>query len=540
MAQTHLHEELARSKATVTAETRYGTIHGRRAANGAAVFLEVPYALPPTRFADPVPLPPDFRYEEKEYILESKYAVQPKNDGQARGMPYEDKVGLGVPNEDPLFVNVVSPPSYPAQTGFPIKVYIHGGFLQFGSPHGLGSQAQHIAAERAEVWVNIGYRLSAFGFLASDEPKIDGNFGFKDQWLALLWVRDNVRAFGGNADDIQISGLSAGAHSVHQLLHHVSRLPDGVKAPFDSAIMQSNAIVTTPKTPAELRPQFQALCRALSLDPISPPDALLATLRDPVQVPAAAIARAIETDALGIEHGTFRGAWERTWWLGDTDPMAWQRSGELARGLRAHGVRSVVVGEVSEEWYLYSIANPVTSVDELRRNLERYYKREVVKKMLDVYLGEEDLKSKGRGAGGKSLGERTPEELERLFGEVSSEGQVYLPVRLFARDMLAAGYPVVRYEIRWTPEQLRPLGYVTHATDRSLWAMRLPALKDDQSTIARSWVSTIADYVKRAEAGDVLALKTIVRLTEDKEIREVEDTEWDKYMRLRMTLPDEV
>ena len=69
--------------------------------------------------------------------------------------------------------------------------------MQFGSPHGLGSQAQHVAVERAEVWVNIGYRLSAFGFLASDEPNIDGNFGFKDQWLACLWVRDNIKAFGG-------------------------------------------------------------------------------------------------------------------------------------------------------------------------------------------------------------------------------------------------------------------------------------------------------------------------------------------------------
>ena len=47
------------------------------------------------------------------------------------------------------------------------------------------------------MWVNVGYRLSAFGFLASDVPKIDGNFGFKDQWLALLWVRENIAAFGG-------------------------------------------------------------------------------------------------------------------------------------------------------------------------------------------------------------------------------------------------------------------------------------------------------------------------------------------------------
>ena len=99
---------------------------------------------------------------------------------------------------------------------------------------------------------------------------------------------------------------------------------------------------------------------------------------------------AIETDALGIEHGTFRGAWEPAW-LGDTDPMAWQRSGELARGLRAHGVRSVVVGEVSEEWYLYSIAHPVKSVEDVHRNLERYYKREVVERMCDETAEGRDL-----------------------------------------------------------------------------------------------------------------------------------------------------
>jgi len=70
-------------------------------------------------------------------------------------------------------------------------------FLQFGSPHGLSSQAQYIAAERSEVWVNVGYRLSAFGFLACDEPKLNGNYGLKDQWLALEWVKANIAVFGG-------------------------------------------------------------------------------------------------------------------------------------------------------------------------------------------------------------------------------------------------------------------------------------------------------------------------------------------------------
>jgi carboxylesterase type B len=70
-------------------------------------------------------------------------------------------------------------------------------FLQFGSPHSLSSQAQFIAAQRREIWVNIGYRVSVFGFLASDVPRLTGNYGFKDQWLGLLWVRDNIAAFGG-------------------------------------------------------------------------------------------------------------------------------------------------------------------------------------------------------------------------------------------------------------------------------------------------------------------------------------------------------
>jgi len=70
-------------------------------------------------------------------------------------------------------------------------------FLQFGSPHDLSAQAEYIAAQRKEIWVNIGYRLSAFGFLASDMPHLSGNYGFKDQWLGLLWIRDNIAAFGG-------------------------------------------------------------------------------------------------------------------------------------------------------------------------------------------------------------------------------------------------------------------------------------------------------------------------------------------------------
>jgi carboxylesterase type B len=41
------------------------------------------------------------------------------------------------------------------------------------------------------------HRLSVLGFLACDQPNISGNFGFKDCWLALQWIRENIKNFGG-------------------------------------------------------------------------------------------------------------------------------------------------------------------------------------------------------------------------------------------------------------------------------------------------------------------------------------------------------
>ncbi|KAI0053722.1 carboxylesterase [Auriscalpium vulgare] len=521
----HLGEELTSSLERIDVETRYGKVTGGRARNYAATFLEIPYALPPQRFADPVALPSEFRYETKEYIRESRYATQPTNDGQAAGVPWEDKVGLGEPSENPLFVNIVAPPSFPSKSKFPVRVYIHGGFLQFGSPHGLGSQAQYVAAERSEVWVNIGYRLSVFGYLASDEPKVEGNFGFKDQWLALEWVKANIEVFGGDPDDIQVTGLSAGAHSVHQLLHHASKLPSGTNAPFQSAVLQSNAIVASPKTPLELRDQFRAFCRALKLDPDAPD--VLNVLRDPAQISWQTITNLIDSEQLG-SYGTFRGCLDGTWLSADPDPMSWQRSGGLARGLQAHGVHSIILGDLSEEWYLYSIANPIEKPSDLVWNLERFYPADVVQKLLKCYVALPD--------------DADAEQLQRRYGVIASDGQVHLPVRLLHRDLLRASYPVFRYTIEWTPEQVRPKGYVTHATDRPLWAFRVPTLDPSQVEIARAWLTAVhhetlkLEHDKKSERG----VHEVLTLQKDKTIKWKRDDKWEDIMRLRKALSGEV
>jgi hypothetical protein len=196
-----------------------------------------------------------------------------------------------------------------------------------------------------------------------------------------------------------------------------------------------------PKTPDELRRQFEALSRALGLDP----DAAntLSVLRDPKKTSWRSITELIDNKKLG-PYGTFRGCLDGTWLSNMPDPMTWQRTGGLARGLLEHGVRNVIVGDLSEEWYLYSFFHPIKDMRDVQENLERYYPSEAVQNMIELYGSPPD--------------DANVEELKKLFGVILGTAQVHLPVRLLHRDLVQAGFPTFRYTIQWTPVQARPHG----------------------------------------------------------------------------------
>lgn len=65
-----------------------------------------------------------------------------------------------------------------------------------------------------------------------------GNAGFKDQALALRWIKKNIARFGGNPDLVTIAGQSAGGMSVSA--HLAAEMSRGL---FHRAIAMSGSIV---------------------------------------------------------------------------------------------------------------------------------------------------------------------------------------------------------------------------------------------------------------------------------------------------------
>lgn len=67
--------------------------------------------------------------------------------------------------------------------------------------------------------------LLFLGFLSTEDDILPGNYGMKDQVLALKWVKSNIEKFGGDPNKVTIFGESAGGVSVG--LHLLSPMSKG-------------------------------------------------------------------------------------------------------------------------------------------------------------------------------------------------------------------------------------------------------------------------------------------------------------------------
>ncbi|MGO4518224.1 carboxylesterase/lipase family protein [Terriglobus sp. 2YAB30_2] len=158
------------------------------------------------------------------------------------------------PSEDCLYLNVYTPAAAKQGSKLPVMVWIHGG----GFLAGAASEPRYTnpaLVAKGVIVVTLNYRLNVFGFLASEDLAREqgghaGNYGFMDQVAALRWVKANIAAFGGDANNVTIFGESAGSFAVSALT-----VAPSARGLFHKVIGESGAFFgsTIPMTAANER-----------------------------------------------------------------------------------------------------------------------------------------------------------------------------------------------------------------------------------------------------------------------------------------------
>lgn len=209
----------AAAQPRATIET--GTLEGRREGTVSA-FLGIPFAADAggaNRWRAPQPAPSwqgvrqatAFGPDCQQHIVPDRGNIGPWT---------WEYLAQGPVSEDCLSVSVWTPAAAPGAK-LAVLVWIYGGGFTSGSTAVPLYDGSALAA-RGIVVVSINYRVGPYGFLAhpelTREAGSSGNYALLDQIAGLEWIRRNIAAFGGDADQVTIAGQSAGAASVHALI----------------------------------------------------------------------------------------------------------------------------------------------------------------------------------------------------------------------------------------------------------------------------------------------------------------------------------
>jgi para-nitrobenzyl esterase len=202
---------------SLTVKTEQGKVQGKTINDGKVnAFLGLPYAAPPVG---------DLRWKAPEPPAKWKGERDATKFGAhcAQGHVFDDMIFQdAAPSEDCLFLNVYAPAGSTDKSKLPVMFWIHGG----GYSGGGSSEPRHngdFLPLKGVVLVTINYRLGVFGFLATTDLAKEangaaGNYGLLDMVAGLQWVKQNIKNFGGDPDNVTIFGESAGSFAVSTLI----------------------------------------------------------------------------------------------------------------------------------------------------------------------------------------------------------------------------------------------------------------------------------------------------------------------------------
>lgn len=212
------HPSVRAQEAGAIVSTRAGQVSGiRDAAKGISVFRGLHYGQPTggeRRFKPPLPVAPWDGIRDATKFGD----VCPQTGTGGRGsLQQEEPIAM---SEDCLVLNVWTPGPGGQR---PVMVWLHGR----GYNQGAGSEGwydgSNLASHGDVVVVTVNHRLNVFGYLylgqaGGEEFSASGLAGLLDVQLALEWVRDNIRAFGGDPGNVTIFGESGGGSKVATMM----------------------------------------------------------------------------------------------------------------------------------------------------------------------------------------------------------------------------------------------------------------------------------------------------------------------------------
>ncbi|SNX82713.1 related to Acetylcholinesterase precursor [Melanopsichium pennsylvanicum] len=360
-------------------------------------YAGIPYAQPPVgslRWKRPQPLASTFRYDSdaRQYVEFAAQCPQATNYALTNRITLPDKP-VHRQSEDCLYLNIWTPTSSDASrssSNLAVLFFIHGGWLQIGNAHFAPdrdpSDLIHTAGLDAIV-VTAAYRLNAFGFFAhnalrSEDPHgLTGNYGFWDQRAAIEWVHTNIKHFGGDPNNITVSGLSAGAHSTHsQLLHEfdLSTSNPQYKPIIKRVFLQSNSAIWPSKTVDETEGQLEELCSLLNISAHLNDSDKIAKLRQIDDITLVQTLAKMDMHTFRATRDSQQGTFVRSDW---TNAMM---DGRFGRWCHKQDIR-FVIGECDDEEWVYRYINTPTDKASLVRQVNNYYTLPLVEKMLPYY-----------------------------------------------------------------------------------------------------------------------------------------------------------
>ncbi|ORY84381.1 Alpha/Beta hydrolase protein [Protomyces lactucae-debilis] len=211
---------LAAVNDSLTITTNVGTFKGIPQSTGVRAWLGIPFGAKPERFRPPRRasiLPQNVTFNATQYgpgCPQNKGASYTALNSLTNGT-----LGNFTEREDCLSLNIWAPSVERLNSSKPaaVIVYFYGGAFSFGgSAADLYNGSTWVQNNDDIIYCTFNYRMNLLGFPigAPEVPPNQVNVGLYDQRLAVEWVYNNIRHFGGDPERITLHGESAGSASI--------------------------------------------------------------------------------------------------------------------------------------------------------------------------------------------------------------------------------------------------------------------------------------------------------------------------------------